>query len=98
MNRRISRSGNWSIGQLICSSHLEEEKKMCLAIPGKIKKIFDNNTAEIEIGGIVKNASLDLIPQIVVGDYVLLHAGFAIQVIDQKEALEIFRAWEGIID
>lgn len=89
--------GNWAIGQLIYSSHLEEERKMCLAIPGKVKKIFDNNTAEIEIGGIIKNASLDLIPQIVVGDYVLLHAGFAIQVIDQKEALEIFRAWEGII-
>jgi hydrogenase expression/formation protein HypC len=89
---------NCAIGQLIYCSHLEEERKMCLAIPGKVKKIFDNNTAEIEIGGIVKNASLDLIPQVVVGDYVLLHAGFAIQVIDQKEALEIFRAWEGIID
>ncbi len=71
---------------------------MCLAIPGKIKKIFDDKTAEIEIGGIIKKASLDLIPKIKVGDYVLLHAGFAIEVIDQKEALEIFRAWEGIID
>ncbi len=71
---------------------------MCLAIPGKIKRIFDDNTAEIEIGGIIKRASLDLIPKIKVGDYVLLHAGFAIEVIDQKEALEIFRAWEGIID
>jgi len=89
---------DWAIGQLIYSSHLEEERKMCLAIPGKVKKIFDNNTAEIEIGGIVKNASLDLIPQIAVGDYVLLHAGFAIQVIDQKKALEIFRAWEGKVD
>ncbi|GAI09671.1 unnamed protein product, partial [marine sediment metagenome] len=54
--------------------------------------------AEIEIGGIIKRVSLDLIPKIKVGDYVLLHAGFAIEVIDQKEALEIFRAWEGIID
>ncbi|MHC2995155.1 MAG: HypC/HybG/HupF family hydrogenase formation chaperone [Candidatus Atribacteria bacterium] len=71
---------------------------MCLAIPGKVKKIFDDNTAEIEIGGIIKRASLDLIDQVKEGDYVLLHAGFAIEVIDQKEALEIFRAWEGIID
>ncbi len=71
---------------------------MCLAIPGKVKKIFDDHTAEIEIGGIVKNASLDLIDHVKEGDYVLLHAGFAIEVIDQKEALEIFRAWEGIID
>ncbi|MBU4349041.1 HypC/HybG/HupF family hydrogenase formation chaperone [bacterium] len=71
---------------------------MCLAIPGKVKKIFDDRTAEIEIGGIVKNASLDLIPQVAVGDYVLLHAGFAIEVIDQEKALEIFRAWEGKVD
>jgi len=71
---------------------------MCLAIPGKIRKIFDNNTAEIEIGGITKNVSLDLIEKVKEGDFVLLHAGFAIEVIDQKKALEIFRAWEGIID
>ena len=71
---------------------------MCLAIPGKIKKIFNDRTAEIEIGGITKKASLDLIDQVKEGDYVLLHAGFAIEVIDQKEALEIFRAWEGIVD
>lgn len=71
---------------------------MCLAIPGKIKKIFDDNTAEIEIGGITKNVSLDLIEKVKEGDFVLLHAGFAIEVIDQKKALEIFRAWEGIID
>ena len=71
---------------------------MCLAIPGKVRKIFDNRTAEIEIGGIVKNASLELIPQVSVGDYVLLHAGFAIEVIDQGKALEIFRAWEGKVD
>ncbi|GAH77818.1 unnamed protein product [marine sediment metagenome] len=71
---------------------------MCLAIPGKIKRIFDDNTAEIQIGGIIKKANLDLIPKIKVGDYVLLHAGFAIEVIDQKEALKIFRAWEGKID
>jgi len=71
---------------------------MCLAIPGKVKKIFNDNTAEIEIGGIIKRASLELIPQVSVGDYVLLHAGFAIEVIDQEKALEIFRAWEGKVD
>ncbi len=94
---------NWQIGQLVNWSinllaRIYRRGKMCLAIPGKVKKIFNDRTAEIEIGGIVKNASLDLIPQVVVGDYVLLHAGFAIQVIDQKKALEIFRAWEGKID
>jgi len=71
---------------------------MCLAIPGKVKKIFNDHTAEIEIGGIIKKANLDLISQVKIGDYVLLHAGFAIEVIDQKKALEIFRAWEGKVD
>ncbi|MCJ7790495.1 MAG: HypC/HybG/HupF family hydrogenase formation chaperone [Candidatus Atribacteria bacterium] len=71
---------------------------MCLAIPGRIKKIFNDHTAEIEIGGIIKRASLDLIPKVEVGDYVLLHAGFAIEVINQIEALKIFEAWEGKID
>ncbi|HER25360.1 MAG TPA: HypC/HybG/HupF family hydrogenase formation chaperone [Candidatus Atribacteria bacterium] len=71
---------------------------MCLAIPGKIKKIFNDHTAEIEIGGIIKNISIDLVPHAVMGDYVLLHAGFAIEVIDQRKALEIFKAWEGKLD
>ena len=71
---------------------------MCLAIPGKIKKIFKDNTAKIEIGGIVKLISLDLIPKVKLGDYVLLHAGFAIEIINRKQAEDIFRAWEGKID
>jgi len=71
---------------------------MCLAIPGKVKKILDDHTAEIEIGGIVKNASLDLIPKVKIGDYVLLHAGFAIEIIDKKVAFEIYSAWEGKLD
>ena len=71
---------------------------MCLAIPGKVKKIFKDNSAEIEIGGIVKLISLDLIPKVKIGDYVLIHAGFAIEIIDEKQAEDIFRAWEGRID
>ena len=71
---------------------------MCLAIPGKVKKIFKDNSAEIEIGGIVKPISLDLIPKVKLGDYVLIHAGFAIEIIDEKQAEDIFRAWEGRID
>jgi hydrogenase expression/formation protein HypC len=71
---------------------------MCLAIPGKIIKKIDDNTAEIEIGGIIKEVNLDLIPKVKIGDYVLLHAGFAIEVIDQEKALEVFKAWEGNID
>jgi len=71
---------------------------MCLAIPGKVKKIFKDNTARIEIGGITKIISLDLIPKVKLGEYVLLHAGFAIEIINKKQAEEIYHAWEGKID
>jgi hydrogenase expression/formation protein HypC len=60
---------------------------MCLAIPARIVKI-DSTDAEVEIGGISRKASLMLTPEAVIGDYVLLHAGYAINIIDQKEAEE----------
>lgn len=60
---------------------------MCLAIPAKIMRI-DGTEAEVEIGGISRKASLVLTPDAGVGDYVLLHAGYAINVVDQKEAEE----------
>lgn len=63
---------------------------MCLAIPAKIIKIT-NSTADIEIGGIIKKVSLDLIDESVsltIGDYVIIHAGFAIQKLDEEDAKE----------
>ncbi len=63
---------------------------MCLAIPVKIISIKDKD-AEVEIGGIVREASLWLTPEAKVGDYVLLHTGYAISVIDCKEAEETLR-------
>lgn len=60
---------------------------MCLAIPALIKSI-DGSEAEVEIGGIRRRASLMLTPEARVGDYVLLHTGYAINVVDQQEAEE----------
>ena len=60
---------------------------MCLAIPAKIVSIKDKE-AIIEIGGIRREASLWLTPEAKVGDYVLLHTGFAIAVLDEAEAKE----------
>jgi hydrogenase expression/formation protein HypC len=60
---------------------------MCLSIPGKIIKI-ENNIAEVDIGGFLRDISLDLCPDVSLGDYVLIHAGFAIQKIDESEAIE----------
>ena len=60
---------------------------MCLAIPVRIKSI-NGTEAEVEISGITRKTSLMLTPQAKVGDYVLLHAGYAINIIDQAEAEE----------
>jgi hydrogenase expression/formation protein HypC len=66
---------------------------MCLAIPSRILSI-KGHTAEIDVGGNTKEISIVLTPEAKIGDYVLIHAGFAIQVIDEKSAEEIFDAWE----
>lgn len=66
---------------------------MCLAIPAKITKI-DGMVAEVDIGGNIKEINIALTPEAKVGDYVLIHAGYAIQVIDEKAAEEIYEAWE----
>ncbi|MFW6149020.1 MAG: HypC/HybG/HupF family hydrogenase formation chaperone [Atribacterota bacterium] len=69
---------------------------MCLAIPGKIIKKIDPEKAEVLIGRIKKNIRIDLLPETKEGDYVLVHAGYAITKINKKEANEIIRAWEEI--
>jgi hydrogenase expression/formation protein HypC len=60
---------------------------MCLAVPALIKTI-DGDEAEVDLGGISRRASLMLTPEAEVGDYVLLHAGYAINIVDQSEAEE----------
>jgi len=60
---------------------------MCLAIPSKITHIH-NNMATIDVDGVQRQASLLLLEGVVVGDYVIVHAGFAIHKIDEATALE----------
>ena len=66
---------------------------MCLAIPALIKSI-EGKEAEVEIGGISRRASLWLTPEAKVGDYVLLHTGYAINIVDEEEAEETLRLLE----
>jgi len=68
---------------------------MCLAIPALIKFIEDKE-AEVEIGGITRRISLWLTPEARVGDYVLVHTGYAINILDQKEAEETLSLLEQI--
>ena len=63
---------------------------MCLAIPSKITRI-ENNMATIDVDGVQREASLLLLEDAGVGDYVIVHAGFAIQKIDEEAALETIK-------
>jgi hydrogenase expression/formation protein HypC len=61
---------------------------MCLGIPGKIIKFGKDNSAEVDFGGVKRNVQLDLLADVKPGEYVIVHAGFAIQKLDPKDALE----------
>jgi hydrogenase expression/formation protein HypC len=66
---------------------------MCLGIPGKLVEIHRQNDlpmGKVEFGGIQKEICLSYTPDAVVGDYVLVHVGFALSRIDEAEAREIF--------
>ena len=67
---------------------------MCLAVPGKIESMQEGDpltcTGRVSFGPIVKEVSLVYVPEARVGDYVLVHVGFAIATIDEQEARKIF--------
>jgi hydrogenase expression/formation protein HypC len=66
---------------------------MCLAVPVEVVSI-KGNEAEVEIGGVRRRVSIMLTPEARVGDYVLLHTGYAINVIDEAEARETLKILE----
>lgn len=66
---------------------------MCLAVPVLVKSI-EGNQAEVDMAGTSYKASITLTPGVRVGDYVLLHTGYAIQIIDEKEAQETIRMFQ----
>ena len=64
---------------------------MCLAIPGKVEQITADGhvrMGRVNFGGVVKNVCLDYVPEVVVGDYTIVHVGFALTKIDEQSALE----------
>ena len=72
---------------------------MCLSIPSKVIEIDENNVATVETLGVTRKVSLDLISEEVkVGEYVLLHVGYAMQKIDTQFALESLEVYQKIAD
>jgi hydrogenase expression/formation protein HypC len=67
---------------------------MCLAVPGKIVSIEGQDqimrAGRVNFGGIVKEVNLSYVPEAKVNDYVIVHVGFALSIVDEKEALQVF--------
>ena len=67
---------------------------MCLAIPGKIVEVTDDEpltrTAKVSFGGSIKEVSLAYTPEAGAGDYIMVHVGFALSVVDEEEAIQVF--------
>jgi len=69
---------------------------MCLAVPAKVIEI-NGNVAIVDFGGVKREARLDFVRDVKIGDYVIVHTGFAIEKLDEKAALESLKAWEEIM-
>jgi len=65
---------------------------MCLAIPARVTEI-EGNRAKVQVGGNLRDADLTVLDDVKVGDYVMVHAGFAIAKYDEQDALETLRLW-----
>ncbi len=72
---------------------------MCLAVPGRVESIFEENgtrMGKVDFGGVVKNVCLAYLPDIQVGDYTIVHVGFAISRIDEATAEETLKTFESL--
>jgi hydrogenase expression/formation protein HypC len=69
---------------------------VCLAIPGRVTAIYDADglrMGKVDFGGVVKNVCLAYLPELIVGEYAIVHAGFAISKLDEDAALETLRTF-----
>jgi hydrogenase expression/formation protein HypC len=74
-------------------------KLMCLAIPGKVVEIESEShpkMGKVSFGGILRQVCLDWVPDVKVGEYVIVHVGFAISKMDEKEAMETLQLFDEI--
>jgi hydrogenase expression/formation protein HypC len=71
---------------------------LCLAVPARVLKV-DGDHAEVEIGGIKREASIALLSGegVAVGDYILIHTGYAISKVSKEEAAEILATWREVM-
>lgn len=75
---------------------------MCLAIPAQVKELDEKMLmGTVDILGVTREVALDLVPKVKIGDYVLVHAGYGIEIVDEQfanETLDIIRQFPELID
>lgn len=69
---------------------------MCLAVPGKVVAI-NGETGYVDFGGVIRQTNVSMV-DVNIGDWVIIHAGFAIEVLDEKEAEETLALWNDVLD
>ncbi len=74
---------------------------MCLAIPGKVLEIYEENgikMGRLDYSGVVSEACLEYIPEIKVGEYAIVHAGFGLSVLNEEEARKTLETWDELVE
>jgi len=74
---------------------------MCLAVPGKITEILENpglKMGKVDFGGVIREVCLEAVPEAQLGNYVIVHAGFALSVLSEKEAQDSLAAFRELGD
>lgn len=74
---------------------------MCLAIPAQVKEIRPDMMGTVDILGVTRDIALDLVPKAEIGDYVLVHAGYGIEIVDEQfaqETLDLIKQFPELID
>jgi hydrogenase expression/formation protein HypC len=64
---------------------------MCLGIPAKVIELYETNglkMAKVDFGGVIKEACMEYLPEVKIGDYTIIHVGFGLSILDEQEALE----------
>ncbi|MFH1853266.1 MAG: HypC/HybG/HupF family hydrogenase formation chaperone [Candidatus Neomarinimicrobiota bacterium] len=74
---------------------------MCLGIPGKVIETYEENgllMGKVDFAGTISQACLAYVPEIEIGQYTIVHAGFGISIVDEDEARKTYEAWEELVE
>ena len=74
---------------------------MCLGVPGKVIELYDAGgirMAKVDFGGVIREACLEVVPEVEIGQYVIIHVGFAISVLDEEEAQKSLELLQELYD